>query len=322
MNNSQNIWNELKRPFFVLAPMEDVTDTVFRQMVMNIGRPDLFFTEFTSVEGLCSKGSDVVMQRLKYLPTEKPLIAQLWGINPMSFEKASTIVHELGFDGIDINMGCPVRKIIRNGGCSALIKTPTLAKEIYEATVSGAKGLPVSVKTRIGFKSIQTEEWIGEVLSWKPAALTVHGRTVAELSKVPCHWDEIGKAVQLRDSISPNTIIVGNGDVNSIGQGLEYHRTYGVDGIMIGRGIFENPWVFNPVECNLDHSLDIRLKLVYRHVMLHRKTWGDTHNFNPLKKFFKMYIKGFDGAAQLRDQMMRLNSVDEILEFILKFRGL
>lgn len=308
-------WQNLKKPFFALAPMEDVTDTVFRRMVIEFGRPDVFFTEFTSVEGMFSPGSKEVTQRLKYTNEELPLIAQLWGVNPENFKKAATLVSELGFTGIDINMGCPVRKIIKNGGCSALIKTPALAKEIFLATKEGANGLPVSVKTRIGFKSIDTENWIGEVLSWKPDALTVHGRTVAELSKVPCHWDEIGKAVVLRDQISPNTIVLGNGDIKSIEEGLAMHNEWGVDGIMIGRGIFENPYVFSSINLS-EISFKDRLNMVHKHVTLHREVWGDSHNFNPLKKFFKMYIRGFDGAAQVRDEMMRMNTVDEILTYI------
>lgn len=308
-------WQNLKKPFFALAPMEDVTDTVFRRMVIEFGRPDVFFTEFTSVEGMFSPGSKEVTQRLKYTNEELPLIAQLWGVNPENFKKAAELVSELGFTGIDINMGCPVRKIIKNGGCSALIKTPALAKEIYLATKEGANGLPVSVKTRIGFKNIDTENWIGEVLSWKPDALTVHGRTVAELSKVPCHWDEIGKAVVLRDQISPNTIMIGNGDIKSIEEGLAMHNEWGVDGIMIGRGIFENPYVFSSLNLS-EISFKERLSMVHKHVTLHRGVWGDSHNFNPLKKFFKMYIRGFDGAAQVRDEMMRMNTVEEILTYI------
>lgn len=312
---NSNFWQNLKKPFFVLAPMEDVTDTVFRRMVIKFGRPDAFFTEFTSVEGMFSPGSTEVAKRLKYTSEELPLIAQLWGVNPENFRKAASLVADLGFTGIDINMGCPVRKIIKTGGCSALIRTPDLAKEIFLATKEGAKGLPVSVKTRIGFKSIDTENWIGEVLAWKPDALTVHGRTVAELSKVPCHWDEIGRAVKLRDEISPETVVVGNGDVKSVNEGKELAARLGVDGVMIGRGVFENPFVFRE-DAGVSADLRDRLEMVRGHVLLHREVWGDNHNFNPLKKFFKMYIRGFDGAANIRDEMMRMSTIDEILLYI------
>lgn len=321
MNNSvvsNNIWNELKtrKPFFALAPMEDVTDTVFRQVLLDSGKPDIYFTEFTSVEGLCSPGGREVMTRFRYDSSEKPLIAQIWGINPENYLKSAEMIADMGFDGIDINMGCPIRKIIKNGGCSGMIKNPSLAKEVYLATVQGAGKLPVSIKTRIGFDRIQTEEWIGFILGLKPSALTIHGRTVKEKSLVDCHWDEIGKGVVLRNDISPDTIIIGNGDVMSLKQGFEYHDKYGVDGIMVGRGIFDNPWLFNPVESDIEHTFEQKLTLLRKHVSLHLETWGGRRNFNALKKFFKMYIKGFDGAGEMRAKMMEHSNPQETLDFI------
>ena len=203
-----NFWENLPKPIFALAPMEDVTDTVFRRLLREINstedsiRPDVMFTEFTSVEGIESEGAEMVMKRLKYTEVERPLVAQIWGITPENYFNSAKKIAELGFDGIDINMGCPVKKIIKKGACSALIESHSLAKEIVEATKEGSNGLPVSVKTRIGFKTIQTEDWIGFLLAETiPVTLTVHGRTVKELSKVPNHWDEIGKAVKLRDEI-------------------------------------------------------------------------------------------------------------------------
>ncbi|MBI2356492.1 tRNA-dihydrouridine synthase [Candidatus Dojkabacteria bacterium] len=313
---NKNIWKTLPAPFYVLAPMEDVTDSVFRQIVCDLGRPDLFVTEFTSVEGLCSPGSSRVIKRFQHTDIERPLIAQIWGVNPENYLKVASMVVEMGFDGIDINMGCPIKKIIKNGGCSAMIKNPTLAREVYLATVEGAKGLPVSIKTRIGFSKVDTENWIGFVLGLKPAALTVHGRTADEQSKVPCHWDEIGKAVVLRNKISPETLIIGNGDVKSLEQGDMLAKEYGVDGLMIGRGIFDNPWVFNRLQDTQEHSMEERLLILKKHVVLHNETWGGRYNFEALKKFFKMYIKGFDGAAELRGEMMNLKSLDETVGFL------
>ncbi|KKR06201.1 MAG: tRNA-dihydrouridine synthase [candidate division WS6 bacterium GW2011_GWF2_39_15] len=310
-----SIWQKLSKPIMALAPMEDVTDTVFRQVLCSIGKPDLFFTEFTNVDGLFSPGYEQVVARLKFSSVEKPIIAQVWGVNPENYRKVGKLVSEMGFDGIDINMGCPIKKIIKTGGCSALIKNPTLAKEIYLAAKEGSCGLPVSIKTRIGFRGIETEEWIGYILGLKPDALTVHGRTVLEQSKVPCHWEEIAKAVRLRDSISPSTVILGNGDVKSVKQGIEYCGTFGVDGVMIGRGIFENPWLFGD-KVEVLHSQEEKLALLMMHVTLFDNTRGEDTNFNVLKKFFKMYINGFSGAAQLRDEMMKLRSAQETLDYI------
>src|SRR5579872_5862932 len=220
-----SLWHRLPKPIFSLAPMEDVTDTVFRQIICTTGKPDVFFTEFTNVDGVASVGHDVVARRLQYTEIEHPIIAQIWGMVPENYYKVAKELVERGFDGIDINMGCPQHDVTLHGACSALIKNHALAKEIIQATKEGVRdashppdvkrphpnpllkgegikkeeNIPVSVKTRIGFKNIQTEEWIGFLLEQDLAVITVHGRTAAEMSKVPCHWDEIGKAVRLRD---------------------------------------------------------------------------------------------------------------------------
>jgi len=217
MNKNKNIWQQLKKPIFILAPMEDVTDTVFRQIVLSLGKPDLFFTEFTNCEALLSKGKRRVEHRLQFTSLEKPIIAQIWGTKPEQFKKVAETLVDMGFDGIDINMGCPERSVVRQGACSALIKDHALTREIIQAVKEGSGGkLPVSVKTRIGFNEIQTEEWIGFLLEQDLASLTIHGRTVKEMSAVPAHWDEIGKVTLLRDQLNSNTIIIGNGDVMSL----------------------------------------------------------------------------------------------------------
>jgi tRNA-dihydrouridine synthase len=200
---SSNFWQELPTPFWILAPMEDVTDTVFRRVIAHCGRPHVFFTEFASVEGIQSVGQAKVMHRFRYHEEERPLVAQVWGITPEDYYNTAKMVVEMGFDGMDINMGCPVKKVIAQGACSALIKNPSLAKEIVQASKEGlANKIPLSIKTRIGFNKIQTEEWIGFLLNeTKPAALTIHGRTVKEESKAPCHWDEIGKGVEINNQL-------------------------------------------------------------------------------------------------------------------------
>jgi tRNA-dihydrouridine synthase len=199
-----NFWQTLKRPFSVLAPMEDVTDTVFRQVIQSVSRPDVFFTEFTSTAGVQSSGQARVIHRLKYASTEKPIVAQVWGVTAEDYYKTAQMVLDLGFDGMDINMGCPVKKVIKQGACSALIKSPNLAKEIILATKEGLQDkIPLSVKTRIGFNKVETESWCGFLLKeCQPEALTIHGRTVKEESTPPAHWDEIAKVVHINRQIS------------------------------------------------------------------------------------------------------------------------
>ena len=204
-----NFWQEIPKPFYILAPMEDVTDTVFRQTIAHCNPPDVYFTEFVNVGGLAFEQKNpelgqIVSHRLAKL-NEKPLVAQIWGVTPEDYFESAKKIVELGFDGIDINMGCPVKNVIKQGACSALIKNPNLASEIIKATQQGSQNLiPVSVKTRIGFEKIETENWANFLLEHHIQALTIHGRTVKEESKVPCHWDEIGKVVNLNSQIWHN----------------------------------------------------------------------------------------------------------------------
>jgi len=309
-----NIWQSLPKPFFVLAPMEDVTDTVFRQIIKNTYPPDLFFTEFTNVEGMASAGDKIVTQRLRFTRQEKPLIAQIWGKKPEHFLQAAKRIVALGFDGIDINMGCPEKSIVKNGCCAALINNPSLAHEIIEATKEGAGTLPVSVKTRIGYSSVVIETWIPFLLSHNLAALTIHGRTAQEMSQVPCHWDRIGECVNLRNSLNPQTLIIGNGDILSKKQGMENIDLYGVDGIMIGRGIFADPYIFSGNSTWSEASVEQKITLLQTHVELYKSTWGTTKPANILKKYIKIYIQGFEGASELRATLMETTTLDDLLE--------
>lgn len=310
-----NIWEKLPKPFFVQAPMEDVTDSVFRQIISRIKGPDLYFTEFTNVDGIVQGGDGYIKRCLTFTKSETPLIAQIWGTNPEHYKKSAEKIYGMGFNGIDINMGCPVRDIIKNGSCSALIKNHTLAKELYEATVEGAGGLPVSIKTRIGFSKIETHEWIGFLLHLKPAAISVHARTVKELSKVPAHWDEFGKVVELRNKISPGTLIVANGDIEDKEAGQKIFEDYNVDGIMIGRGMLHNPWVFSGKKLQ-DITLQEKLITLKEHILLFEKTWGKTKNFEIMKKFFKAYILGFDNAQDVRMQLMQYHTAKDTVQAI------
>lgn len=303
-------WNKLKKPFFVLAPMDGVTDTVFRQIVATLAPPDVLFTEFASTDGLFSSGSQPTLMRLKYTKTQHPIVAQIWGNNPENYYKAAKLLEKLGFDGIDINMGCPDRNIVKKGCCSGLINNPQLALELINATKKGAPNLPISVKTRLGYKNVNMD-WIKQLLEANLCALTIHGRTVSEMSKVPAHWDEIGKIAKMRNSLNKKTLIIGNGDVVSYQDAMKKTKLYGVDGIMIGRAIFTNPYVFKKNEKNI--SVNERFLLLSNHVKLFNKTWEGEKNINIMKKFYKMYIKDFDNAKVIREKLMQINSAKETL---------
>lgn len=313
-----NIWNQLPKPFFILAPMEDVTDTVFRRVFLKAGPPDLFFTEFTSVDGLKSPGHDKVAQRLAFYPEEKPLIAQIWGMKPENYLKTAQELVEKGFDGIDINMGCPQKTVVKNGACSALIKNRPLAHEIIEATKEGAGSIPVSVKTRIGFKTIETEDWIGFLLDHDLAAITVHGRTQKEMSKVPAHWDEIKNARKLRDKMKKNTKIIGNGDILNLTDARKRIKQTGCDGVMIGRGALQNPWVF--ADRNLEEiSIAERLELMRLHLDMFEKEWDGTKSYQLLKKYFKVYLSSFDGASDMRQECMLTENYDQARDLLARY---
>lgn len=315
-----NIWQKLKKdkkPFFVLAPMDDVTDTVFRQIVKKHSPADLMMTEFANTDGWCSAGRDAIYKRLRHVKTERPLIAQIWGANPEHYEMISKDIVELGFDGIDINMGCPIKDVVKTGACSALIENHDLAAEIIQATKRGCSGkIPVSVKTRIGYHKIDTEKWCGFLLSQDIEALTIHGRTKKDMSKVPANWEEIAKVVALRDKISPETVVVGNGDVLTKEQGVERAKESGVDGVMIGRGIFQNFFVFQ--SGHKESDLIVMLKILKEHTLLHKELL-EGNKFEPLKKFVKMYVHGFSNAGAVRADLMNAKSHDDLLDKIDKY---
>lgn len=315
--NKNNFWKNLPLPFSVLAPMENVTDFVFREIVANqLPKPDVLFTEFTNVDALSSSGYEKTIHRFKFTKSQHPIVAQIWGTNPDNFKNAAKIAYQLGFDGIDINMGCPVKAVIKIGACSALINNRILAKEIIKATKDGSKKLPVSVKTRIGFNKVQTEEWITFLLEQKIDALTIHGRTAKQMSDVPANWEEISKAVNIKNTISPDTIIIGNGDITNQNDIMVKHKKYGVDGVMIGRGIFKNPWIFEKNEKK--HSWEDYKDVLIKHLDLYDQEFSDEHkgNYDALKKFFKMYINNFDGSKDLRTKLMSTKNTDEARNLI------
>lgn len=330
-------WDKLPKPFWALAPMEDVTDTVFRRIVAEVGKPNVMFTEFTNVDAIehgsslqsrmldsppqaglaararftssapLSAGIPAPLQHLVFSEEERPIVAQIWGTEPEKFLGAAKIIKDLGFDGIDINFGCPVKKVSQIGACGAMIGKNDAVKEIIKATKEGAGGLPVSVKTRIGYKKIVTEEWVGFLLEQNLAAISIHGRTVAEESKVPAHWEEIGKAVRARDD-KRETLIIGNGDVKNLQEAREKATQYGVDGVMIGRGIFTNPALFAEKVLSSPEKMDLYLK----HIHMFAAQWGDTKNWQVLKKFMKVYINGFAGAGELREKLAGAKTAAEL----------
>lgn len=309
-----NFWKKLHKPFFILAPMEGVTDTVFRQIVASVGRPDVFMTEFVPVDALLSTGKERALRYLKYTETERPIVAQIWGSDPEKFTQVSEMLYKMGFDGIDINMGCPDRAAIKKGACGALIQNPELAKEIILATIKGAHGLPVSVKTRIGFKKIDTENWVRILLQSPISALTLHLRTVSEMSKVPAHWDEIEKAVKIKNELKSKTLIIGNGDVKSLKEAREKCRKYKIDGVMIGRGIFENVYLFNERIDGSKINPKQKIKLLLKHLRLFNRTYEDHRHFALLKKFVKCYVNNFSGATEYREKLMAAKDLQELID--------
>ena len=276
------------------------------------------FTEFINVQSIFSHDQISYYQYLNYQAKEKPLIAQLWGLIPELFELSATLIANLGFDGVDLNFGCPIKNVIKKGACSALINNKKLAGKIIKATqVGAAKKIPVSIKTRIGFKDIQTKDWISFLLKFKPAAITIHARTTKELSNVPNHWNEIGDAVKLRDKINPNTLIIGNGDIISQKDALEKVKKYKLDGIMIGRGVFKDPLIFNQDKSIKDLSPQEKINLLTHHLKIFNKVWGNTKPIHFIKRFIKIYINDFDNALKIRNEMMTANTYSELKQIIM-----
>jgi tRNA-dihydrouridine synthase len=315
----KSFWDKLEKPFFILAPMEAVTDVVFRHVVAKAAPPDVYFTEFVNSTSFCNpKGKASTEGRLKFTPDEQPMVAQIWGNSPEHYAQMGKALVERGFAGIDINMGCPAKKVVKNGACSALIENPNLAAELIAAAKTS--GLPVSAKTRLGFKTQKTEQWASFLLEQNIAALTIHGRIQKEMSKVPARWEEISKVVKLRDKLAPETLIIGNGDVRDRQHGLELAQKTNVDGIMIGRGVFQDPFAFEKTPGS--HSKKELLDLLNFHLDLFDKENSQlSRPFAPLKRFFKIYVRDFDGASDLRHQLMQTENTAEarrILEAMAK----
>jgi tRNA-dihydrouridine synthase len=303
-----NFWSQFEKGFTCLAPMEGVTDIAFRQVVAKAARPDIFFTEFTNVNSYSSeKGRPNALERLKYEPQEQPIVAQIWGKNPEMFKETVEAVRDLGFRAVDINMGCPDRHVVATGGGSGLIRTPELAKQIIRAAQE-VPGITISVKTRLGYtKADEWRAWLTNILEERPAALTVHLRSKKEMSKVDAHYELIPKIVALKNELSPETKLIINGDIKSAADAQKFVEQ-GADGIMIGRGVFTNPYCFT------DHTptREELMELLKFHLGLFEEKSKTTYlSYEPLKHFFKMYINNFPGASDLRAKLMETHSVSE-----------
>lgn len=307
-----SFWHTLPRPFFILAPMEAVTDVVFRHVIAQAARPDVFFTEFTNASSYCSPhGAHSTRGRLTFTGDEQPIVAQIWGNQPEEFAYMAHGLKRAGFQGIDINMGCPDKSVVKGGAGSGLIRTPALAAELIQAAKTA--GLPVSVKTRLGYTSTsEWKEWLTYILRQDIANLTIHLRTRKEMSKVAAHHELIPDIVLLRDQVAPQTLLTINGDIRDYAHGQTLVTQYGVDGIMIGRGIFTNPFAFEK-EPRV-HTHDALLALLHTHLDLFDmySTKSDPRRFEPLKRFFKIYIRDFPGASELREQLMHTKTTQEV----------
>jgi len=357
-----NFWHQVKqskKPFYVVAPMADVTDPAFRRLIAKYGKPDVMWTEFVSANGLMSKGQEILARDLVFDESERPIVAQLFSADPEKMEGAAKFASELGFDGIDINMGCPDRTIEKQGAGAAMMKDPEQALLIIEAAKRGiktsGKDIPLSVKTRVGYHAVQIDTWIPLLLSSGIAALTVHARTRKELSKVPAQWELLKEVVALRDALAPETVIIGNGDVTSLADAKDKAVMSGVDGVMIGRALFGNPWFFDasremtatipqkpssiklflkkvfpfintdstrsaPVSAVRPITIEERLKVMVEHTKLFEELLGDIKSFSIMKKHYKAYCTGFRGSKELRMRLMEeAKTAADVAEIVEEF---
>lgn len=300
--------------------MEDVTDAAFRALIAQKGGPDVIYTEFTSADGLVfaeSGGQKKLRKKLEFSENERPVVAQLFTASPERMEKAAALVQELGFDGIDINMGCPDRSVEKSGCGSAMIQNPERAQEIIRAAKRGAPNLPVSVKTRIGYATNELATWAPTLLHEGIAALAIHARTRNELSEVPARWEHVAEVVAIRDALGVATRIIGNGDLKDIQDAREKVAHTGADGAMLGRAIYGNPWLYARRET--PPTPQERVEALLEHLALFEEKMLGVSNYATMKKHFKAYINGWDGAKELRAQLMETEQIGEARQILSQF---
>ena len=304
-----NFWQHLTKPIMALAPMADVTDPAFRRLIAKYGKPDVFWTEFVSADGLFLGGYDALIKDLAFTQSERPIVAQFFTSNPDMMRKAASLAKDLGFDGLDINMGCPDKSIEKRGAGAGLMKHPELAQEIIRAAKEGAGSLPVSVKTRIGWMNNELDTLLPALLEMEPAVITIHARTRNEMSRVPARWEHIKCAVEIRNKMGGDTLIFGNGDVSSVADALQKVRETGCDGVMIGRAIFGNPWLFARDSPKVLPRK--QLEVLVEHTRLFQELLPHKH-FDLMKKHYKAYVTGWDGAKELRMKLMDARNAEEV----------
>ncbi|MES2087887.1 MAG: tRNA-dihydrouridine synthase [Patescibacteria group bacterium] len=327
---NQGFWEKLKKPIMVLAPMADVTDAAFRRLIAKYGRPDVTWTEFVSADGLCHPdGRKKLLIDLAYTEAERPIVAQLFSGNPEKMFEAAKLVRELGFDGLDINMGCPDRSIEKSGAGAILIKNPAQARAVIRAAKEGAGGLPVSVKTRIGYNKNELETWLPELLEEHPAVVTIHARTRKEMSLVPARWEHVKRAVEIRNELKSETLIFGNGDVLNLDDARAKVHETGCDGVMLGRAIFGNPFLFSDLRKKKRpeasegqpqmESVSGRLQVMLEHTKLFDELFHGIKNFAIMKKHYKAYVQGFDGSKELRIKLMEAENVADVERVVTEY---
>ena len=352
MQNS-GFWETLAKPIIGLSPMDGVTDHPYRFIQKKYGQPDVIYTEFATVEGFC-RGAKKVLDSFLYDETQRPIVAQIYGTTPSFFRETAVALCQMGFDGIDINMGCPAKSVAHSGAGASLIKTPTLAKKIFQAVKNGVKDwqagqtvencsditeelvkiikkrsqqlpqkyqqhnriVPITIKTRIGFDLKVTEKWIEHLLTIKPATIAIHGRTLRQGYSGEADWEEIGKAVKIAQG--SDTIILGNGDVHNRNQALAKIKQYGVNGVLIGRSTFGNPWVF----LNQEADIYTRAKVAIEHSLLFEKTFKNKENYRflPMRKHLGWYIKGVAKAAKIRKELMQTKNAEEVKKILKNYQ--
>lgn len=316
-------WNQLKKPFFVLAPLANVTDAVFRQQVLRYSRPDVLWTEFVSADGLVHpKGREALLADLEYKENERPIVAQLFTARPEAMREAAKLASELGFDGVDINMGCPDKNVMKQGAGAACMKDPENAAALVAAarqgTIDAGRELPISVKTRLGFHEDALESWLPALLSTEPAAVTLHARTKKDMSKVPARWERVKRAVEIRNELGSRALIIGNGDVRDMADAARKIEESGADGVMFGRAILGNPWLFDAARTGA--TVSERLEAALSHTHAFWEKYADLKSFELMKKHYRAYVNHFPLAKELRTEMMEAKSAEEVEAIVERFR--
>ena len=366
-----NFWAALPQPILGLAPMDGVTDAAFRRVVASQGRPDITFTEFTNVNEIC-RGPDHLLSSLIYSEAERPIVAQLYGKDPEQFYRAAQVVCELGFDGLDINMGCPSKSVAASGSGAALIKTPDLAHAILRAARQGledwAEGqsihsqgfkpsriefihtlnynrcgvpvvprrlLPLSIKTRLGFDCVVVERWVEQLLEVRPAAITVHGRTLQQMYRGAADWAAVAEAAKL--ARGTETLMLGNGDVGTLVDAVRRAAESRVQGVLVGRGTLGSPWFFREKERARQAfteqqdlttipvtaweppvSLSHRMQVMLDHARQYEAIAG-LDCFRSIRKHLGWYCKGFPHAAAMRAKMFGVSTVQDVERIVAEF---